>query len=335
VRTGLALRIGAELQVTADDMRARRGTVLTAVPPPTSAAGHGAQRVLRGGGDPDARKLATATARKLAQQGVGVRAGDVHVWVRDGSEFDHSASRPTLAVAGTARLVALDRSGRVLLDTVATDAGVEVPRGTARMAVLGGDPGIGPAGWTTSDNLAEVADGTWLAHRATVRAAASPGGTRAARSGVARAAAAVARAGRVDTDLPDGVRTIVVALDGAGEDLPLLALTGAEAEGPTVAVRQGARTLLITPVRTIASNRRGRRGRTGGNLGDARGRAAGTGGMTVGVAPNGGAAIAGVVGSPLDAAAVQAAIVAGGLAAVAPLAPPGGTVATVTWKDGP
>jgi hypothetical protein len=310
VRTGLALRLGAELVVAADRTRVRRGTLqLDATPPATLVAGTGSQRVLRGGSDPSGRKLASATSRRLLQQGVTVRAGDVQVWRRDGSEFDEPDGRPLVRVAGTARVVVLDRGGRTMVDAVMTDASVEVPVGAARLAVAGGNPGGGAAGWTSTEALAEVADGTWLGPRTVIRTGGSSGRARAARSSVARAGRALLRSGRVATELAGAFQTVVVAFDGAGDDLPLVALEGAERAGTTTAVREGGRTILVTPVKPTAPM------------------------ITVGIAPNGGAALAGVIGSPLDAATVAATVATDGLAAVAPTSPPGGTVTTITWEE--
>jgi hypothetical protein len=142
-----------------------------------------------------------------------------------------------------------------------------------------------------------------------VRSAGSRGGQRADRSGTVRARTALARSGRIETDLPATTRTVVVALDGVDGEVPELAIAGADPTGAPVAVRHGGQTVLVTGVQP-----------TGGPI-------------TVGVAPNDGTVVGGVVGSPLPAATVAGTLAADGLSAVAPTAAPTGDVATISWRN--
>lgn len=316
VQADIGTRLGADLRVGSPITTVRRGAVvIDASLPSTLVSGAGRRRLLVGVADPGATQLARATATKLVGGGVGVRPGDTQVWVRDGAEHDGEGARPQLSVRGTARVVAVDGGGFPMVDVVLSDGAVDLPVGTARVAVSGGDPGGGPAGWTATDALTEIADGTWLAGGgAVVRSAGSRGGQRADRSGTVRAAAALARSGRIETDLPPSIRTVVVALDGADGGVPEIAIAGADQVGRPVAVRHGGQTLLVTGVEPTADR------------------------ITVGVAPNEGTVVGGVVGSPLPASTIAGTLATGGIGAIAPTGAPSGAptdgVASITWKDG-
>jgi len=183
--------------------------------------------------------------------GVEVPTGRVYVWRVPDSSRDARQERPAVVVAGDSpvRVVALDRAGRVLVDSTTTEGRTTLPRGTSRVAVAGvaGGP-TGIAGWHAGTRLARVSAHTLLAPGAVVRseAASSRRGGRIASTGLVSPADVVPERGTVSTTLPTKTRTVVVGLEPLGEaatpDGFSLSLAGAtRGRGDPVIVRAGER----------------------------------------------------------------------------------------------
>jgi hypothetical protein len=197
--------------------------------------------------------------------GAPLLPGDVQVWERPAAEYDAAEPRPVILVKGNqlVRLVALDRAGLPLADAIGIRHKFALPRGTARLAVAGlgaadraGRRSAGAAGWHAATTLLQVGEAAYLGPRC-VLTATSPAtlrGRQPVTTAVVAAATAVAGASVVTTRLPVGTRTVVVALETAGDpDEALAALVlgvdGAErAPSPPTVVVSGTRAHGLFPV---------------------------------------------------------------------------------------
>jgi hypothetical protein len=197
----------------------------------------------RAGGGIEARRgfrLNAAQAASLAElqagvaTGVPLTAGDFQLWELPNAEFDTPANpRPAFAVAGAggaagaqvARVVVLDRGGRVLADRGGDALTVPIPVGGHRILVAGlGSPDAagkrrpsGLAGWHAGSPFAQLAANTY-AGAGVVVTATSPDTTRAGQAAsvaMVRAADAVAGRAVVATRFAAPVTTVVIALQTA------------------------------------------------------------------------------------------------------------------------
>jgi hypothetical protein len=291
-------------------------------------------------GEDVAQALAT-TEQDVLGGGTSIVPGQVVVLELPNAHDDADDVRPVVTVAGDAavRVVALDAAGRPLADATGHEARVEIPPRTARVALVGvgvstgelsgqDDTAAGLAGWHASTRVAQVSAGVGVTPGGVVR------GPRAARRGSIEATAAMALAGEVvrgvglvETTLPAGVRTVVVALDraGGGSDAVdglvvgfrgLRRRTGPDGELPPRVVAAGPRTLLlysVEPETTADVNAPG----------------------TVSIASDERWELSGVAGATHEATRLADELAAGGLEALlAPLVPSSVGSATVTWTQG-
>lgn len=168
---------------------------------------------------------------------VEVPSGAVQVWeVPSGGRWE---------IEGVARIVALDRRDRVLLDSVVTQ-GIELPSATARVAVwsLGVEPAPWPAGWTAGSPSVRIAGRVLLVPGALVVAARS-----VATGDVARQ---IANLPGAETWLPAGTKVVALALEvvdcTAADDGDLaVSIRGGTAKIP-VRVGDGRRRLVLYDV---------------------------------------------------------------------------------------
>ena len=182
--------------------------------------------------DPATATLLAAHQAALTGGGTTLRPGDVLVTTLPNHErdLDATAPRPSVSVAGDAavRVVALSALGEVLADQTATQADIEVPQHTARLAAwcVGGPAGTDPAGpaapaagmagWAATDRLPYVGAGVSLARDCVVAGLRAPRrGDRDAQAGHHLVAASAAAAPVVRTVLPAGTSVVVVSLDTA------------------------------------------------------------------------------------------------------------------------
>ena len=176
--------------------------------------------------DPATATLLAAHQAALTGGGTTLRPGDVLVTTLPNHErdLDATAPRPSVSVVGDAavRVVALSALGEVLADQTATQADIEVPQHTARLAAwcVGGPAGpaapAGMAGWAATDRLPYVGAGVSLARDCVVAGLRAPRrGDRDAQAGHHLVAASAAAAPVVRTVLPAGTSVVVVSLDTA------------------------------------------------------------------------------------------------------------------------
>ncbi len=299
----------------------------------------GAFAELRGGlAAPKAEGAAlAAAATALLDGGAALVAGQVLVLAMPNPHDDADPERPAVAVAGEAavRVVSLDAAGRPLADVVVRKGRAEVPRRTARIALVGAgvDAGAvaGLPGWHAAARVAEVVPGTAVTPGAVVRGpAGARRGGRPPEAALPSAAQIVHGVGLVETTLPATTRTLVVALDrGIGGDDELDGLvvgldglrrrTGPDGELAPRVVASGARTVLLYPVEPVD----GGEGR------------AGTATATASVASDERWELAGVLGATLPADRLARDVLAGGIESLlAPFTPSPLGSATVTWIEG-
>ncbi len=235
----------------------------------TSLAG-GATELRRGpAAAPGTAAALDGAAAALTGQGVTVVPGQALVLALGNPHHDADAERPRLAVTGSApvRVVALDATGRPLGDTTLVEGDVPVPIGTASVVLLGVGVATpaGLPGWAASVPVVQALPGCAVAAGCVVR---GPAAARrlavvapvAAGAAVVAAGALVGGTGIVETVLPAGTRSLVIALDSldaevvpglAGLVLGLRGLrrrSGPDGELPPVCVGQGRRTVLLYPV---------------------------------------------------------------------------------------
>ncbi|MCX5262259.1 hypothetical protein OOK27_50450 [Streptomyces canus] len=218
------------------------------------------------------RRLRDAAAQLSDDSGLTVVPGQALVLGLPNPHDDAAPQRPVLRVAastagsGAVRVVALDMTARALCDTTLAAGEVEVPPGTATLAVLGvgvGQPSAaGLAGWAAAGPAVQVAPGAALVPGAILRGPATSGreavGDRSARgAAIVRAGDLVRGTGVVETVLPADSRTLLIALDRISGDtvdglvLGLAGLrrrTGPDGVLAPVPVVQGRRTVLLYPV---------------------------------------------------------------------------------------
>jgi large repetitive protein len=200
--------------------------------------------------------------------GAPLTAGDVQVWERPCAEYDTGGRSPSVRVEGdqVARVVALDRADMPLADQLGKMQTLVLPRGTARVAVVGlGAPGksgrdaAGASGWHAETVLLQVGAAGYLGPGCVVTAT-SPATLRsrqAVTAAVVTAAVAVGKASAVTTRLPVNTHTVVVALEIADDPDEALAglvlgLDGGERTStpPTVVV-SGTRAHGLFEVRAL------------------------------------------------------------------------------------
>lgn len=234
--------------------------------------------------DPAVRKqFGAAQGQLLGDGGLSVVPGQAVVLGLPNPDHDADQVRPVLRVApgetggAELRVVALDRTSRPLADVTLAEGDVEVPVGTTRLVLVGVGIGqaaaAGLAGWAAATIAVQTGPGAAVVAGAVLRGPASPQramvADRSARGlAVARAGDVVHGIGLVETTLPAGVRTLIVALDavpghpggsgtqGTGDGAEGLVLgltglrrrTGPDGALPPVSVVQGRRTVLLYPV---------------------------------------------------------------------------------------
>jgi hypothetical protein len=292
--------------------------------------------------DADVAKALTTIQKKVLGEGTSIVPGQAIVLELPNPHDDADDERPVVTIAGDAavRVVALDAAGRPLADATTRDGRVEIPPRTARVALVGvgvaagelatakDDAAAGLAGWHVAARVAQVAAGVAVTPGGVVR------GPRAARRDGTEAAAAMAVAGEVvrgvglvETTLPPGVRTVVVALDrvaGGADAVDGLVVgfrgvrrrTGPDGELPPRVVAAGPRTLLLYAVEP----------ETRDDV-DAPG--------SVSIASDERWELAAVVGGTQSAQHLAEELALGGVEAMlAPLVPSSVGAATVTWTQG-
>ena len=184
--------------------------------------------------------------------GVPLMPGDVQVWERPDAAYDVGARRPSMRVDGDqlVRIVALDRTDLPLADQLGRVQTLTLPRGTARLAVVGlgtpdrfGRDAAGAAGWHAETVLLQVGEAGYLGPGCVVTAT-SPATLRSRQpvtAAVVTAACAVAGASTITTRLPIDTRTVIVALETADDPDDALAglvlgLDGGERTGTAATV---------------------------------------------------------------------------------------------------
>ena len=319
VTAEVASPLGAWLRLTSQGSTERADTK-SVMPrgrvPLTRAAGLRRERIRALRSDPDFSGIADELDAAMFSNAVPVRGGDALVWTLANSRQDRAEHRPVVEVTGLpARVVSLGRTGEVLADQVTGDgsAPVAVPEGAERVAVLGGaEPPGRYAGWLADGGLVQVSERAYLGGGcALVTSSASTRrrhGT--VTTSLVRARDAVLRAASVLTHLPAGSRTVMVVLDGSGEELPELSIGGAATSpDPPQLVQLGERTAMLLAVAPI-----------------------GTEPVTVTVADR--RSLAGVLGSFLPVDTVVSQLAAAGAGAFGSLAPsPLAGTGTLRWRS--
>jgi hypothetical protein len=218
-------------------------TVTPADPGPPSTRAGGTVEARRGMLANSALAASLGELEKAFRKGVRLTPGDFQVWELPNAEFDAAAiPRPRVSVTGDgdsaagsqiARVVALDRGGRVLADRSGPNVSLDLPVGAHRLVLAGlgatdraaARRGSGMSGWHAGSPLVQATRDSYLAAGAVVNAT-SPDTTRAGQAvdaAIVRAADATAGRAVVATRFAAPVTTVVIALETSAEIDELLA----------------------------------------------------------------------------------------------------------------
>jgi hypothetical protein len=188
--------------------------------------------------------------------GVGARtvaghlgAGEVIVLNLPDASVDLVKQRPSLGVAGHARVIVMRGDGEVLADGVATGR-VPMPRGTALVAVQA-DPvtGDGLAGWHVRSRICALGTHTAMGFGCVLTVVGIP--TTPAAAVWVTAGDLVAETSQTLTRFAGPVHAVAIAVESAGTERPTnvdMQLVGATAPHPPTVVLTGSQAVLVYEV---------------------------------------------------------------------------------------
>jgi hypothetical protein len=232
VHADMAAPLGANLKLFSRSAASANGTVTPKVIPFSGRAGAGREIRSGAGFAPSGSDLAMREWR----------GGEIAVLEIPDAGRDRSTVRPSLSVAGSARVVFLDVAGGVLDDRIVQSSNAVIPQGAARIAVIPGAGDDSHAGWHAGAPLIQIGPGVLIGPGCTVTTPPRAGkrGPREVSTGFARAVNFLRGNVEVTTSIAIAARSIAILVDRSGPQASApdldLGLEGAARElGPSQA----------------------------------------------------------------------------------------------------